>query len=528
MWRKVIHSRAWLLALVFLGGVSIAAVLKPPVAHTPFVTMGHAQGFDLRIVLNEKNTLSQCQIARRAVRDTYATVCPECKLVDWGCIASAGPLLRQVQSTAPLDHYSLRFYGGDIVFTGSVPADQLEAACLASERQRAGRCYRPGELRVSMVKTASGFKAVSLNGVHLGAALMATFVIAAVVSFILVLTKPWHGPLSLDQLSGVQRFHEDPTPRIGGISIVAALWVSVLWLMPLDSINAAQIAVPTMIASTLAFLFGLAEDLTKSVGIAPRLMATMASAVLAWWLTGVSLTSVDIDGFDVLLSITVVSVMFSAFAVGGLANAINIIDGFHGLASGVVMITLLAISVVAYAVGDFPLLYFGLCVLVVTAGFFVVNYPYGKIFLGDGGAYLLGFLVGWLAILLPMRNPDVSPWASLLICAYPVTETVFTIFRRIKSKSLIANPDREHLHSLVKQGWVLQRFGHLSLNRRNALVAPPLWLFAAVPAAVAVVTFRSPFWCAVIFAGYSMSYWWIYRNLLGRLHEFQRHGHGAA
>ena len=80
-----------------------------------------------------------------------------------------------------------------------------------------------------------------------------------------------------------------------------------------------------------AFALGLAEDLTRSVGVAERLLATMASAVLAWWLTGVSLTQLDTPGLDALVAVLPLSVAFTAFAVGGVANAVNIIDGFHGL-----------------------------------------------------------------------------------------------------------------------------------------------------------------------------------------------------
>jgi UDP-N-acetylmuramyl pentapeptide phosphotransferase/UDP-N-acetylglucosamine-1-phosphate transferase len=123
----------------------------------------------------------------------------------------------------------------------------------------------------------------------------------------------------------------------------------------------------------------------------------------------------------------------------------------------------------------------------VSAGFMVLNYPFGKIFIGDGGAFFLGFMVGQIAILLPMRNPEVSPWASLLICAYPVVEVLYSMYRRICNKKSTGTPDDQHLHTLIKTKLIRVYFPDLSLNRRNALVAPLIWAMVAALGVVAVV-----------------------------------------
>ncbi len=96
---------------------------------------------------------------------------------------------------------------------------------------------------------------------------------------------------------------------------------------------------------------------------------------------------VYLPGVDWLLSFTVCALLFTGFAMGGVANAINIIDGFNGLASGSLLIMLAAFAFVADRVGDE--LVFSLAILygALVLGFFVVNFPLGKIFLGDGGAY---------------------------------------------------------------------------------------------------------------------------------------------
>ena len=91
---------------------------------------------------------------------------------------------------------------------------------------------------------------------------------------------------------------------------------------------------------------------------------------------------------------------------------------------------LLAMGFVAHLVGDSTLALLSLAVAGAVLGFFVWNFPAGLIFLGDGGAYFLGFVVAEIGILLLQRNPEVSPLCPLLIVIYPVFETVFSMYRR--------------------------------------------------------------------------------------------------
>jgi UDP-N-acetylmuramyl pentapeptide phosphotransferase/UDP-N-acetylglucosamine-1-phosphate transferase len=178
--------------------------------------------------------------------------------------------------------------------------------------------------------------------------------------------------------------------------------------------------------------------------------------------------------------------MFTAFAVGGVANAVNIIDGFNGLASGTVVICLGALGFIALGAGDVALAHTCFIVAAVVTGFFVVNFPFGKLFLGDGGAYFLGFVLAWLAVMLCARNPSVSPWASLMACGYPIFETLFTIVRRVWANSHPGAPDSQHLHSLVKVAVSNRLFAGLRADLRNASVSPFSWAIAAVPAALAI------------------------------------------
>lgn len=282
---------------------------------------------------------------------------------------------------------------------------------------------------------------------------------------LLVLTKSWHGSLSMDVNEGIQKFHSVPTPRIGGLAIVAALFVA--WLNAPPDLN--SLIGMYLLAGLPAFIFGLAEDITKKVSVLQRLLATMASGLLAWWLTDYSLTRVDVWGIDYLLTFASVSVFFTSFAVGGVANSINIIDGFNGLASTTSTLAFVSFALIAYQVGDSQLAAISLVLAACVWGFFWINWPYGKIFLGDGGSYFLGFSLAWVAVMLIERNSNVSSFAALLICVHPVTEVLFSIYRRKIKKLHPGHPDRMHFHSLIKQRYVRRWFSGVSADGRNSI-----------------------------------------------------------
>lgn len=306
--------------------------------------------------------------------------------------------------------------------------------------------------------------------------------ISLVCSLLLVATTRWHGRFTLDATRGIQKFHSVPTPRIGGVAIMLGLIFACVVASPAQQ----RLLAPLLAAAAPAFLFGIAEDMTRRVSVGARLVATMASGVACWAFTGMSVEATGVPLLDSALAWLPFSVLFTAFAVGGLANAVNIIDGFNGLASGTVIIGLLALGFIARDSNDPELATLCFTVCTVTTGFFLVNFPFGKLFLGDGGAYLLGFLLAWLAVTLVNRNPEVSPWAPLLACAYPIYETVFTILRRLWCRRHPGRPDSCHLHSLVKIAIAGRYFRKFSAPMRNALVSPFSWILAAVPAMLAV------------------------------------------
>ena len=159
-------------------------------------------------------------------------------------------------------------------------------------------------------------------------------------------------------------------------------------------------------------------------------MLAMLSGAIAYFLLGAAVTRVDIIGLDWLLGFSAISLVFTMVVISGAANAINIIDGYNGLAAVVSAMIFAGFAYVSFYLGDRLLLIIALGMLGGVVGFLIWNYPQGHIFLGDGGAYFLGFMIGELSVLMLARHPNVSAWFPLLLCFYPVFETLFSIYRK--------------------------------------------------------------------------------------------------
>ena len=336
------------------------------------------------------------------------------------------------------------------------------------------------------------------------------FVSTFALCVLMVITKRWHGALTMDFTDGVQKFHTVPTPRVGGIPIVLGLVVA--WGKAPPDMQA--MLTPILFAGLPAFIFGVAEDITKRVGVMQRLLATMASGLLAWWITDYSLSRVDIWGVDWLLSFTLVSVVFTAFAVGGVANSINIIDGFNGLASTMSTLAFVGYAMIAWQVGDNTLAGVSLVLAACVWGFFWVNWPFGKLFLGDGGSYFIGFALAWVAVLLIERNPSVSAFAALMVCVHPVTEVLFSIYRRKIRKEHPGMPDRLHFHSLVKRRYVARWFGQYSNAARNSITGALIGLMTVTAVILASLSHNSSLLAALFFVCLCLGYVAIYARMV--------------
>jgi len=311
--------------------------------------------------------------------------------------------------------------------------------------------------------------------------LLISFATSIILTGFVIRYQHLHNHLTGDHdFAGPQKFHTDITPRIGGIAIWMGMAIAILyeWIVNPDL---GSLLFLTLAASLPVFFAGIAEDFTKCIGIKIRLMAGFLSGLILLFLFDITTMLFGLGALDPWLNHPWFVVLFLAFGVAGVSNAYNIIDGFNGLASMVAIISALAITYVALRVEDPLVLNLALILIGTIAGFFLWNYPRGLIFLGDGGAYLIGFSISCLSILLVTRNPSVSSWFAIMVNAYPIFETLFTIWRRsVRQGKNPGLPDGAHFHSLIYRR--IMRWAHPGDQSYwgNAKTSPYLWALSSL------------------------------------------------
>lgn len=355
--------------------------------------------------------------------------------------------------------------------------------------------------------------------------MVATFtalVIALGASALLVRAAHTRHPRLLDQHSGggPQKFHAREAPRVGGLAIMLGLVAALtIFAFRPGFGESARWGFLLALAGVPVFATGLAEDMTKRIKPRWRLLAAFASAFAAIGLAGVVMTAPGLWGVAWLLSFPFLAVLLTAGVVASLSHAVNLIDGFNGLASMCVVLMLAALCVVAYDVGDAVVGQLALVTIGAVLGFFFLNYPAGLIFLGDGGAYFLGFWYAELSLLLLARNPgELSPLFPVLVCVYPAFETIFSVYRRRIRGQASSEADGIHLHSLIYRRflrWAVGARDARTLTRSNAMTAPYLWLLCMCAVVPAVLLYEHT-WAMLLFivlfmVSYVMLYWRIVR-----------------
>ena len=312
---------------------------------------------------------------------------------------------------------------------------------------------------------------------------------------------------------GPQKVHTIPTPRLGGIGLFLALTTSVI-VAYLRQENYFFQFLNIYIPSVIVFLTGLVEDLKGNLHPFLRLFLFSLAGIIAFFLGNVQIIRIDISFFDHLLTFKWLSLIFTIVAIAGLINAINIIDGFNGLASMIGFSILLAIAYVGYKYGDYFIA--TLCVILSFSlfGFFLLNYPFGLIFLGDSGAYLTGYFIACLVILLVYRHSEVSAWFALTVNSYPVYETLFSIYRRKLRKRPATKPDALHLHTLLYKIVVKKIFGVDNPLYKNPAVSPLLWILNLWVIIPAILFYNNGILLALTFFSFCIIYTFSYYKII--------------
>ena len=326
--------------------------------------------------------------------------------------------------------------------------------------------------------------------------------------FIILLPKNW--VTDLDDLTGIQKFHHQPTPRIAGIPVFMSFFIG-LWYFDLQEMN----YVFLLLASLPVFMGGLIEDVIIRVSPLKRMISILASIVMMFVFLDIRIDFLGFTLVDYLLSNSIVSLLFTLLVVGGVVNAVNIIDGYNGLLIGYSIAVLLAIAYVANILGDDLVIQLSLILIASLLGVFIFNFPFGKIFMGDGGAYFIGFMMAVIGLMLGNRNEEVSHWFILLLFIYPLYETSFSVYRKkIVRKTLPSQPDGYHLHMMLYKRLVKRKFFKNNKTMQNSMTSPFLWALSLVGIIPAVIWYDNQTMLIIWAFIFMIIYTIIYRRIV--------------
>lgn len=285
------------------------------------------------------------------------------------------------------------------------------------------------------------------------------FVIAAAVTALLtplcIKIAPKIGAMDVPRDS--RRMHTKPIPRFGGAAIFAGVMVGFIMIMPFGEQYRG-----ILIGAVMIFALGIVDDLTD---LPPKVkfLGQIAAAAVLWFF------SLQIRGMANFLPFgpmyisfpTWLSILVTVFWVVAITNAVNLIDGLDGLAAGIACIACIAVAYSANYTNRYSTCILILSVAGAAFGFLLFNFHPAKIFMGDAGSMLFGFLLASVSLVGDMPNKSVTLFSTLLpimILGLPIFDEIFAVVRRAVSHKPIMQADRGHIHHrMMAQGYGQRR-----------------------------------------------------------------------
>ncbi|CAM4218330.1 MraY family glycosyltransferase [Palleronia rufa] len=353
---------------------------------------------------------------------------------------------------------------------------------------------------------------------------LSIFAISFTVCGLLLVTKKFHltRSIRMDDCRAVQAAHRRPTPRIGGLGVLIAILIVLLFMVPEAQARTMRIFAVSLIPT---FAAGLVEDLGYRVSPQRRLLAAFASSGLVMLMLDTWITDTGLPGLDHLLLLLPFALLWTGTWTAGLCHGFNLIDGVNGLAATTGLLVSLGLAAIALQSGQPGLAFVALAMVPAILGFLVFNWPFGGIFLGDAGAYSLGHLLSWLGIFIAAGSDRVSGVSVGLLFFWPVADTFLAMYRRRKSSRPASAPDRLHFHQLVMRGIEIGWTGRSRRHLSNPLTTVVLLPLIGLPVALGVVFWDNPLGAALSLTVLGVAFVVAYNN---GMRYVQRRRRGAA
>lgn len=281
------------------------------------------------------------------------------------------------------------------------------------------------------------------------------FISAVVISFLMT---PLARKLAvkvgaMDIPKDARKIHKDPMPYFGGLAIYVSIISCMLVFMPQNKTN-----VHIMLGASVIVLTGIVDDMYGMKAKIKLLMQIVAATIAIYGGVQIHFITNPLSTTGMSYLLTYFSVPITLFWIVGITNTINLIDGLDGLASGVATIAATTLLFTAANMGySFIVMQ---CAIIAGAslGFLPFNFNPAKIFMGDTGSLLLGYMLAVTSILGMVKSVALVTLAvPLFALGLPIFDTTFAIIRRYLNNKPIMEPDKDHLHHKLMNKGLNQR-----------------------------------------------------------------------
>ena len=304
--------------------------------------------------------------------------------------------------------------------------------------------------------------------------------------FLSILVMSWTKNKKFLDYQGVQKIHENQTSRLGGMCLLIALWIGFLFhpfMIERSMIINLFVYFSPLLTVTLF------EDIHIHLSPYYRMLMMFLASLLFIFSTLQTLPELSIPVIGSVLNLPYILPIFYILALVAIMNGMNFIDGVNGLLSVTVLSAFFGLGLMAFILNDSDFLTIVIIFSLPWLIFLLFNYPLGKIFAGDVGAYWSGWVLGALCIHFFAKHQELLTWSVLLILFYPMMEVNFSVFRKIIQKKSPFHPDAEHLH--LKIFFFFNKIFVAQPRRANNLVMPFLTFFWLLPPLLAALFYEN-------------------------------------
>ena len=269
-----------------------------------------------------------------------------------------------------------------------------------------------------------------------------------------LLCTPWVIRLSergvgLDYAHESRKKQERPIPRLGGMPIMLSTALGLLVILTARPANAAN-WFPVLVGSLMMYGLGLWDDL-KPVGARVKLAGQIITACVVFWM-GLSIDKFSYPGSTGSIDLGAWSFPVTVFWLIAVPNIVNLIDGFDGLAGGLGLCMAVTLGIVGLHNDQVSMACYAFTMAGALLGFLVFNFPPAKIYLGDGGAYLIGFTIAALSLTSSNKGSVAKVlFVTMIALGVPILDTLFAVLRRVLRGYPLFHADDEHFHHKLER-----------------------------------------------------------------------------